>query len=454
MARPGTDDLTCSAGFTGMPVETAGAFELSRAQFALHAREDMREPKPLNVLHVATINKPIAPRMGYGPIETVIGNIHKGLTSLGHQSIVACSADSIVEHNKFPTVSHSLGDYCREGTLEAQATVALHLSKALSRIRRGDVDVVHMHEWWEFVDDGRFDPPVPIVMTLHVPASESGLYTHREPVATTRSGSPIRYVAISDFQRRQYADRVPIAKTVRHGVDTEAYAFQAQADATNYLFSIARITPVKGQDTAIEVARRSGSKLILAGCVQSKADDRAFFEQLKRSVDLVLDLGRKPVGDSYYDEVMKPILSCDKRIIYIGELDTDAKKQWYRHAKATLFPIRWGEPFGMVLIESMACGTPVLAFNEGAVSEIVTHGQTGLVVSSFARMVEAVDLIARIDRWECRRDVLDRFSLEAMSRSYASIYRSLVETPRTRRSAAHVPIVLGAEAAFRPELTP
>jgi glycosyltransferase involved in cell wall biosynthesis len=410
-------------------------------------RDEMRSAKRLNVLHVATINKPIAPRMGYGPIETVIGNIHKGLTSLGHHSIVACSADSVVERTKYPTVSRSLGDYCREGTLEAQAIVALHLSRALARIRVGDVDVVHMHEWWEFVHDGRFDPPVPIVMTLHVPASESGLHTLPMPVATTRSGSPIRFVAISDFQRQQYADRVPIAKTIRHGLDTENYEFQEEADAANYLFSIARITRVKGQDTAIEVARKSGSKLILAGCVQNKPDDRAFFEELKRSVDLVLDVGRQPVNEAYYDEVMKPILSCDKRVIYIGELDSDAKKQWYRHAKATLFPVRWGEPFGMVLIESMACGTPVLAFPEGAVPEIVTHGKTGLIVSSLARMVEAVGPIARIDRRECRRDVLARFSLETMSKGYAALYQSLVGTPLTRRSAARVPSALGAEAA-------
>src|ERR1051326_3282122 len=150
---------------------------------------ECRGRKPLNVFHVATINKPIAPRMGYAPIETIIGNIHKGLTSLGHHSTVACSADSIVGPTKYPTVSHSLGDYCREGTAEAQATVALHLSKALARIRQGDVDIVHMHEWWGFVCEGRLDPPVPIVMTLHVPASESGLYTHPTRLETTRSGS-------------------------------------------------------------------------------------------------------------------------------------------------------------------------------------------------------------------------------------------------------------------------
>jgi len=169
----------------------------------------------------------------------------------------------------------------------------------------------------------------------------------------------------------------------------------------------------------------TGSKLILAGCVQGKPDDRAFFEELKRSVDLVVDVGRYPVNGDYYDEVMKPILSCDRQIVYVGELDTEAKKQWYRHARATLFPIRWGEPFGMVLIESLACGTPILAFGRGAVPEIVTHGETGFVVSSLAGMVAAVGLVDQIDRRRCRADVAARFSVDRMAKGYADLYRSV-----------------------------
>jgi glycosyltransferase involved in cell wall biosynthesis len=378
--------------------------------------------RPLKILHVATLNKPITPHLGYGPIEAVIGNIHKGLTALGHHSIVACSADSIVAGRTHTTVARSLGDYCRGGTPDAQATVALHLSKALARATMGDIDIVHMHEWLEHVDDGSFNPLLPIVMTLHVPASDSG-FARRAPM--TLMPAAIHFAAISDYQRRQYADLVPIAKIVPHGLDLAGYPFQDNVDAASYLFSIARITRVKGQDTAIEVARASGSKLILAGCVQDKPDDRVFFEEMKRRVDLVVDVGRHPVDDAYYDKVMKPILSCDRQIIYIGEVDTEAKKHWYRHAKATVFPVRWGEPFGMVLIESMACGTPIIAFGEGAVPEIVTHGATGFVVASRADMIAAVALVQQIDRGACRADVAARFSIERMSARYASLYRSL-----------------------------
>ena len=159
-----------------------------------------------------------------------------------------------------------------------------------------------------------------------------------------------------------------------------------------------------------------------------------FFEEMKRRVDLVVDVSRQPVGNDYYEEVMKPILSCDRQIIYIGEVDTEAKKHWYRHAKATLFPVRWGEPFGMVLIESMACGTPIIAFGEGAVPEIVTHGTTGFVVASPADMVAAVALVERIDRRACRAEVAARFSVERMSGRYAALYRSLARN-RLNRSA-------------------
>jgi glycosyltransferase involved in cell wall biosynthesis len=385
--------------------------------------------RPLKVLHVATLNKPISPHLGYGPIETVIGNIHKGLTALGHHSIVACSGDSIVAGRTHTTVAKSLGDYWRGGTPDGQATVALHLSKALARATMGDVDIVHMHEWLERVDDGSFNPPLPIVMTLHVPASDSG-FARRVP--TTLIQPAIHFAAISDYQRRQYADLVPIARIVPHGLDVADYPFRDEADAAGYLFSIARITRVKGQDTAIEVARASGSKLILAGCVQDKMDDRVFFEELKRSVDLVVDVSRHPVGGTYYDEVVKPILSCDRQIIYVGEVDTEAKKHWYRHAKATLFPVRWGEPFGMVLIESMACGTPVLAFGEGAVPEIVTNGATGFIVASRAGMVAAVGLVEQIDRRTCRADVAARFSIERMAEGYAGLYQSLAQIPPYR----------------------
>jgi glycosyltransferase involved in cell wall biosynthesis len=383
----------------------------------------------LNVLHVATINKPIEPQLGYGPIETVIYNLDKGLVAHGHRSIVACSSDSRVAGERYATVSRSLGGYLRECTPQAKAHVDLHLSRALARAQKGDIDVVHMHEWFERVYDGSFAPPVPIVMTLHVPGQNSGIKNFHDAHPGVVPHRQPHFVAISRYQRRQYAGLVPVADTVTHGVDLDEYVVREEPCRAPYLFSIGRITRDKGQDVAIEVARRSGTKLILAGCVQDKQSDRSFFASLKESFDLVVEVGREPVNDDYFDRVMKPILSSEKQIIYIGELGTAAKKHWFRHAQATLFPICWGEPFGMVLIESMASGTPIIAFDRGAVPEIVKNGRTGFVVDSVESMLEAVACIGRIDRRECRRHVAERFSIDAMTEGYEAVYERVCALP-------------------------
>lgn len=392
--------------------------------------------KRLNILHVATINKPIMSDMGYGPIETVIYNIDKGLSTLGHRSIVACSSDSAVTGEKYATVPRSLGDYLREDTREGRASVDRHLAMALARARRGDIDVVHMHEWFEYVCDGRFDPGLPIVTTLHVSGLHSGIEEFRAMNPDAPSVPTMHYAAISEYQRRQYVHLIPVAKTIPHGLDTSEYPFNERSDSPGYLFNIGRITWVKGQDSAIDVAKKSGSKLILAGCVQEKPEDKAYFERLGTSIDLVVDVSRHPVDRSYYEDVMKPILSRNEQIIYIGELSTDAKKYWFRHARATLFPIRWGEPFGMVLIESMASGTPILAFREGSVPEIVIDGVTGFIVDSAGAMVQAVERIEHIDRRKCRRHVDEYFSMQRMAESYAELYAELAGAADLREAAA------------------
>ena len=125
------------------------------------------------MLHVATINKPIQSCLGYAPLETIIHNIHNGLQSLGHRSIVACSADSRVTGEQYVTIPRSIGNYCCEDKAKQKYMVNLHLSRALERAKMGDIDVIHMHEWSEYVYNGLFSPPVPIVMTLHVPAQDS-----------------------------------------------------------------------------------------------------------------------------------------------------------------------------------------------------------------------------------------------------------------------------------------
>ena len=210
---------------------------------------------------------------------------------------------------------------------------------------------------------------------------------------------------------------------VYHGIEVEEYPVKEELDKGSYLFTIGRVTRDKGQDKAIELAKKTGSKLIIAGCIQNKVADREFFVGLKNSIDLLVDVSKYPVDSDDYDRVIKTLLDCDKQIVYIGEISGEHKK-WYRHARATLFPIQWGEPFGLVLIESMACGTPVIAFNRGSVPEIVVDGKTGFVVDSMSAMIGAVNRIDGIDPRECRRHVQNHFSIPIMAYKYSKLYRN------------------------------
>jgi glycosyltransferase involved in cell wall biosynthesis len=228
---------------------------------------------------------------------------------------------------------------------------------------------------------------------------------------------------------------------VHHGIDVEEFPVKKAPDKGSYLFTIGRVTRDKGQDKAIEIAKKTGSKLIIAGCVQNKPSDREFFEGLKNSIDLFVEVGNYPVNKDYYDRVIKPLLDCDKQIIYIGEISSEHKKQWYRHARATLFPIQWGEPFGLVLVESMACGTPAIAFNRGAVSEIVVDGKTGFVVDSLDTMIKALEHIDSIDPAECRRHVQTHFSITSMALKYSNVYHKIIDTHKISEKTSSLPTI-------------
>ncbi len=369
----------------------------------------------------------------------MIYNIDKGLSDLGCRSIVACSADSRVAGEQYSTVRHSLGDYVRESRPEQTGLIKRHLAMALKRAEQGDIDVIHIHGWLDYIYAGLFNPRLPIIMTLHVPAGDSWIEKNHYHRLNTMENPSMHFVAISEYQKRQYEGLTDI-NTVYHGIDLEDWPFKERPERDSYLFSIGRVTSVKGQDKAIEVAKRAGARLVIAGCVQDKPADRKFFAGLRDSIGLFADISRKPAGKDYYENTIRPILDSDRQIIYIGELDSEQKKQWYRHAGATLFPIQWGEPFGLVLIESMACGTPVLAFREGSVPEIVEDGKTGFVVDSLSEMIDAVGRIDSIDPRRCRKHVQKRFSVPSMAGRYSELYQQILADNRITASHEKMPV--------------
>ena len=208
-------------------------------------------------------------------------------------------------------------------------------------------------------------------------------------------------IAISEAQHRGAPD-IPIARVIHHGLDAADFPFGDGGgdESGDFLLFLGRMAPDKGAHRAIQVARGAGMRLLMA------AKMREAWER------------------SYFDEQVAPLLGADA--VYLGEVPHERKIELLCQAKALLFPIRWNEPFGMVMLESMACGSPVLAFPEGAAPEVVEDGKTGFLCADEAAMVEAVGRIDELSRVDCRSAVEGYFSTERMVADHIELYRSIV----------------------------
>jgi len=201
-------------------------------------------------------------------------------------------------------------------------------------------------------------------------------------------------VTISNAQRKDFPN-LNYLGTIYNCVDTKEFTFNS--NPSDYLLTVGSIGRHKNQAEAIKVAKELGMKLVLAG----KIRDQDYFEEIKKNID-------------------------GKQIKWVGEIGFEEKNKYYQNAKAFLFPILWEEPFGLVMIEAMACGTPVIAFNHGAVSEVVRDGLTGFIVENHEQMVQAVKKIDSINRQDCRQYVEGNFSIEKMVDGYEKALQKLV----------------------------
>lgn len=234
-------------------------------------------------------------------------------------------------------------------------------------------------------------PDVTVVSVLHDP-----LYDWYGNIFDMYRSPRSWLVSISDHQRANRSD-LPWAGTIYNGVDTQEFTFSPTHK--DYLLFSGRIVPEKGAAEAVQVARKTGDKLVIAGLVFPK--DKPSF-----------------------DKHIKPFLN--DKITYVGYVDREKLVPYYQGAKAMLMPIQWDEPFGMTMVEAMACGTPIIAFNRGSVPEIVKHNETGFVVDTIDHMAEAVKRIDSIDRRVCRNHVMGRFSIEKMTEQYAALFQKLI----------------------------
>jgi glycosyltransferase involved in cell wall biosynthesis len=344
--------------------------------------------QPLRIAHVAPMVMRIPP-VKSGSVQTMTSLLTEGLVARGHDVTLFAPGNSITTAKLHPTFPHGYREDPKMWPWEMYEM--LNLSAAVAR--SSDFDVIHYQaEYYPISVAYARISDCPVSQTLHhAPAPEE--------VALFRQYPESRFIAISREQAR-LLDGANVAGVVHHGIDTDRFTFRAEPD--DYLLFLGRFTPGKGPVQAIEVAKRTGMRLLLAAR-----------------------------EEKYYHDAVAPLVD-NKQIMYVGEADFETKVRLYAGARALIYPVQSGEPFGLVLAEAMACGTPVAALNRGAVSELVDDGRTGGVFDSLDALVEGLPGVLRLDRHDIRRRAIERFGIMAMVDGYVDAFRAIAADRRVR----------------------
>lgn len=338
----------------------------------------------MKIAQVAPLIESVPPR-GYGGTERVVSHLTEALVERGHDVTLFASGDSRTRARLVAGVERSLRVASREPEWLIWHTMMLDRVF----VQAPDFDVVHFHvDFLHYPLVRRC--PTPCLTTLHGRLDQPNL------AVLHRHFREQGLVSISNNQRSTLPGLRWLA-TVHHGLPEDLYRFEPKPD--DYFAFIGRLSPEKRVDRAIEIARAVGVPLRIAAKVDRV--DRAYFER-----------------------EIEPLLH-DPLVHFEGELDEVGKNAFLGNARALLFPIDWPEPFGLVMIEAMACGTPVIAWNAGSVPEIVDHGSTGWIVNDMAQAIEAARRIDEIDRATCRRAFERRFTAQRMADRYLAVYSAL-----------------------------
>ncbi|MDB6085019.1 MAG: hypothetical protein JWN43_2900 [Gammaproteobacteria bacterium] len=339
----------------------------------------------MRIAQVAPLDEAVPPKL-YGGTERVVSFLTEELVDLGHEVTLFASGDSLTRaalEAVWPRASRL------DRSLRDRRTLHVLLLEAVRR-RVADFDVMHFH--LDFLPFSLFSrQPTPFLSTIH----SSMHLPEWEPVFRAFPEVPI--VSVSNNQRQP----LPIAQfvgTVYHGLPVNLLTPQTDI-RPSYLAFLGRISPEKGPDLAIRIARGCGLPLKMAAKV-----DRT--------------------NQRYFDKVIGP-MSANGGVDLVGEISDAQKPAFLSGAIALLMPIEWPEPFGLVMIEAMACGTPVIAFNRGSVPEILENGRTGFIVEDIEGAIEAVSRLHLLSRQRVRDEFLRRFTARRMADDYLSIYRRL-----------------------------
>lgn len=341
-------------------------------------------PRPLRVAVVAPPWFELPPA-GYGGIESVVADLVDQLVGRGHRVELIGAG----RHRTRAAHFHATYDLPPSERLGTPVPEVTHAARAAAVLRAVTVDLVHDHTLAGPLL--ALDRRVPTVATMHGPVvGELGEYY-------AALGSAVGLVAISESQRR-LNPTLNWVGTVHNAVDVSSFPFRSSKD--EYLLWLGRFSPDKAPDLAIDAARAVGRPIVLAGkCTE-------------------------PAERAYFARRIAPRLGPGVR--YVGEADARRKRTLLCRARALLFPVQWDEPFGMVMIEAMACGTPVVALRRGSVPEVVAHGVTGIVTDRPGELPAAVRAAVRLNPVACRRRAHEHFDLPVMAAGYERVYRRVL----------------------------
>lgn len=337
---------------------------------------------------LAPISWRVPPRH-YGPWERVVSLLTEGLVERGIEVTLFATADSITRAR---LVSVCPRPYSEDSSIDPKVWESLHISAVFERA--AEFDLIHNNfDFLPLTYSGLVRTPV--LTTIHGFSSERIV-----PVYEKYNGRAY-YVAISNADRHLKLDYVA---TIYHGIALEEFTLRRERG--DYLLFFGRIHPEKGAAEAIEVARRAGRRLIIAGVIQDQ---------------------------DYFDREVAPHLDGD-HVQYIGSVGPDRRDEVLGGAYALLHLINFDEPFGLSMVEAMACGTPVIARGRGSVPEIVRQGETGLIVDTVAQAVEAVNLAGRLDPARLRQHVDENFSRDRMVDNYIKVYEEVLRMEEAKGS--------------------
>ena len=351
----------------------------------------------MKIAQVPPLYEAVPPKL-YGGTERVVAHLTDALVELGHEVTLFAAADAETRARLIPVRDQSI----RLDPAPFKSDLAAHMTMLSEVLRRADdFDVIHFHtDMIHFPFFSRLADKT--VTTLH------GRLDLKDLPDVYERWPEFGLVSISDDQRRP----LPLANwkaTVHHGMPADLYRFAPRSQG--YLAFLGRISPENGPDRPIEIATKLGKPLKMAA--KSDVQDRP-----------------------YWDTVIRPMVEANPLVEFVGEIGDHQKSAFLGGAEALLFPIDWPEPFGLVMIEAMACGTPVVAFRRGSTAEIVEDGATGFLVESLEQAVAAAARAHLLDREAIRARFDLRFSATAMARSYLDVYGDLL----ARRPFAEEPL--------------